>query len=328
MVLRALQATPAEATGMSASTPRLTILLYHGVTAGVCTGVQNYSGKHIRKDHFESQMSFLRDRNLTVSMDEVVDRYERGGFFDSDRVAVTFDDGFRNNATVAAPIMERYCIPATFYVSTGLMGSSGMFWVDQIEDMINRCAKASIDVALPDAKQCFPLSTDREKVRAIDEIKAFCKRSADATKNQVIASLRQETGVAAMATASPNYETMSWEEIRSLDAHPLFTIGGHSVDHRILSRLPEADMRREIDDSLQTLERHLGHEIVHYAYPEGQSDHYNDAVIAHLRRKGIRCCPSAISGVNGPRESLFHLRRIMVGFNGQAFPFPAWREAG
>ena len=309
---------------MKALKPRLTILLYHGVTAHRSVGVENYSGKHIGKSEFESQMSFLRERNLAVSLTEVLNRYEQGKFFDRDQVAVTFDDGFRNNATVAAPILERHGIPAIFYVSTGMIGSSRMFWVDQIEDLINRSEKSEICVLLGDKRKLFSLSTNHKKVFAIEEIKSFCKRASDSDKNQVIAALALETGVSPSIASSPNSATMSWNDVRALDRSPLFLIGGHSIYHRILSRLPEDEMHREIDGSLQTLERELAHPVIHYAYPEGQAEHYNESVIAHLKNKGIRCCPSAIFGRNGADESLFHLRRIMVGFNGREFPFPEW----
>ena len=58
----------------------------------------------------------------------------------------------------------------------------------------------------------------------------------------------------------------------------------------------------------------------HYSYPEGQSDHYNDDVINILRDNGVKCCPSAVHGINSEEDDLFHLKRIMVGFGEIEFP--------
>ena len=52
-------------------------------------------------------------------------------------IAITFDDGFKNNYDVAAPILDEHQIPQHLYL-TGYINSTKMFWVDQIEDCINR----------------------------------------------------------------------------------------------------------------------------------------------------------------------------------------------
>ena len=56
----------------------------------------------------------------------------------------------------------------------------------------------------------------------------------------------------------------------------------------------------------------IDRKVDHYAYPDGQAQHYNDEVIEKLKRVGIRCSPTAITGVNTLADDLFHLKRIMV----------------
>ena len=106
-----------------------------------------------------------------------------------------------------------------------------------------------------------------------------------------------------------------------MGSNSLFTIGGHSLYHDILSLLPFEKMKKNIDLSIQLLEYNLNQPIAHYSYPEGQPNHYNADVIHILKKKKIKCCPSAISGINKISEDLFHMKRIMVGFNGAEFPY-------
>ena len=80
------------------------------------------------------------------------------------------------------------------------------------------------------------------------------------------------------------------------------------------------DLFNRILGAIEILENRLGIKIVHYPYPEGQEDHYDEYVISALKSAGIKCCPSAINGLNSADIDLFNLRRIMVGFNEEPFP--------
>jgi hypothetical protein len=87
--------------------------------------------------------------------------------------------------------------------------------------------------------------------------------------------------------------------------------------HDILASMPIEKSRIDIDESISLLKYHLEHEINHYSYPEGQANHYNDKIIAHLKSNGIICCPSAIDGENILMDDPFHYKRKMIGINNQ-----------
>ena len=294
------------------SNSSLTILLYHGVTDCRSEGIENFSGKHLPSDVFRVQMEMLRDQCTVLSMDEVVYLYHRGKGYPESAVAVTFDDGFENNYTVAAPILRDFSIPATFYISTGFIDTARMFWVDEVEDSINRAAKRFL--------RGHSLSTPADKIRYVNQIKQTCKRLQDSEARQIISNLCRESRIEPQVSASHNYRKITWDQVCRLDAEELFTIGAHTVNHRILSLLPEHEMIEEIDGSLSVLREKLGHEMVHFSYPEGQEHHYNQRVIEVLKDRGVVCSPSAVDGINDVKTDLFHLRRIMPGFNGRVFP--------
>lgn len=298
----------------------LTILLYHGVTDKEPKGIENYSGKHIKKEDFYKQMSYIKKNCVILSINEVVEHYLNRKAFSGNSVAVTFDDGFKNNYTNAVPILEELGIPAVFYISTGFIGNDKMFWVDVLEDSINRCEKRKIKVNLSGPPVIFQLGTPELKIRAIEEIKRYCKQVNNTKKNRVLLELQEETRVASHSSFD-NYLKMDWNAVKKLDSNPLFTIGGHTENHSILAALPLAEMKLEIEHSLTALEENLNHKIMDYSYPEGQRCHYNNDVIGVLKEKGIRCCPSAVHGINTLEDDLFHLKRIMVGFLGTEFPY-------
>ena len=108
----------------------LVILLYHGVSDVSDKGICNMNKKHIDVKVFYSQMKYLRSNCNLISMDEVIYYKNLNQKFPSNSVVITFDDGFKNNHNIAAPILDKFNIPATFYVCSGMIDSNKLFWTD------------------------------------------------------------------------------------------------------------------------------------------------------------------------------------------------------
>ncbi len=284
-----------------------TILLYHGVTASQSQGIENYSGKHMAVDEFRRQMHILAVKFQPMSLRELATRTEQGEALPN-AVAVTFDDSYKNLLENAAPILEEYRIPATFFIATGYVSSNRRYWTDRLEHIYNVTGGSVEDVK---------------------RIKARLKGEADqyglpGYGDRLVLSLAQAFGCSLdNGNDVPNYRNMSWDDVRMLDANPLFDVGGHTVNHSIMSYLHPAYLRSEIEHSLDQLEQALGHRPDLYAYPEGQPEHFNQRVIDALRDVGVVVCPSAISGPNPPGTDPFHLRRYMPGIDRQPFPLEA-----
>ncbi len=96
------------------------ILLYHGVHGnGLDLGLRNSSGKHVSHARFAAEMQRLKSLRPVVAMADIGAAHCGEGVLPAGAVAVTFDDGFRNNMTHAWPVLEEYRIPATIYLATG-----------------------------------------------------------------------------------------------------------------------------------------------------------------------------------------------------------------
>ena len=144
----------------------LTILLYHGVTDTPSRGIENFSRKHISDTDFREQMRYISKHCSVLSMDEVADIAQSGKHLPPKATAVTFDDGFRNNYTVAAPILEECRVPATFYITSGIINTDIMFWVDELEDCMNLSTHPSIEITLDKKDLIRPFDRPKENRRA------------------------------------------------------------------------------------------------------------------------------------------------------------------
>ena len=110
----------------------------------------------------------------------------------------------------------------------------------------------------------------------------------------------------------PLDKKMNWDQVKSLNNNKNFMIAGHSHRHLSLTSFNSDELNNEIDLSISLLSEKAGIVSSHYAYTEGQNIDYSKSVIDCLKSKGIKCCPTAIHGINNSKKDLFHLNRIAV----------------
>src|SRR4051812_24418595 len=109
------------------------IFLFHGVVKKHVHPIRNYTYKHIDASRFTEILKDLSAHGKAVSMPEIVAAHRSGRSLPAGAFSITFDDGFENNYSVAAPILEDMKIPAMFYVTTGFVEVNACSWIDMIE---------------------------------------------------------------------------------------------------------------------------------------------------------------------------------------------------
>lgn len=302
---------------------RYPILAYHGVASFPGEGIENFSGKHVNADEFERHISFMREKMNPIRLREMADVLSAGRPLPQGSVAVTFDDSYKNIRDTALPILKKYGIPATFFISTGFIGTNKRFWTDRVEHIINLTKINSFNLAFNGQDSYFDLSSREFRIRAVIEIKGLLKKVSSIKRDLAVERLREKLGVHDNGDTISNYENLSWEDVSTLNDPPLYEIGGHTENHEILSYLDEERLNSEIFICLKDLKEHLGCPADLFSYPEGQADHFNDHVISILKKYGIKICPTAIYGFNSLNTDPFYLKRIMAGFMDTPFPFGA-----
>lgn len=288
----------------------LAIFLFHGVVSRPASPVRNYTRKHLPLDEFAGIIADLTAHGTPLSMPDVVAHTAQGTPWPRRAFAVTFDDGFRNNYALAAPVLADRKVPATFYVTTGFIESNGASWIDLIEFAVERTAAVRLDIAAIGIRGRWV--TPAEKRALLDDVRRAVKTDRTIDPYAVVAEIWQQTGVSELEVDPELDQKMTWDEVRALAADPLFTVGGHSHTHRIMEFLPQPELEDEVATSMRLLAANVPGRIDHYSYPEGLAHCYSDRVIELLRRHGIRCAPSAEHGVNAPAADLFRLKRVMV----------------
>lgn len=301
------------------------ILLYHGVTTAKQKGIENFSQKHISLKDFKRQMNYLASNYDVRSLRDLL-KLKHEKRIPKDAIAVTFDDGFKNNYLNAYPILSKYNIPATFYLSTRFIGSDEVFWVDKIEYLINKTTRDKLYIQMLGAEYQLEsaqgeMESTKNKISAILDIKSKLK-CTPALINATIIELEEKCETD-KRYIHEDYKTMDWDDVRDMDRTGIFEFGSHTVDHEIMSHLHREQKKYQIYSSKHILEKELGKKIDLFSYPEGQDEHFDRETIEILKSAGFISSPSAIFGTNYVDTDNFRLKRNMVGYTA---PFDACIE--
>ena len=289
----------------------LAIYLFHGVVEKSEYSVRNYTKKHLEKNIFAAVIRELCEHGQCLSIEDVVECRLNGQKYPPNAFVISFDDGFENNYSIAAPILAEEGVPAVFYVTTKFIEHNGMSWIDRIEYCLEKAASGRLSFKWDVETRLFQNSED--KIKLLEEIRLNVKKDSTidvvAFANDIFDQCDMEP---VSQSNDPLDQKMSWEQVRALNESPGFTVGGHTHTHATMSFLSPENLNEEISISLRLLREKAGVMPRHFSYPEGLEHCYSPQVIATLKRHGIVCCPTAIEGVNSPEEDLFHLKRIMV----------------
>ena len=200
-----------------------------------------------------------------VSMDETVERLSsgrRGGRY----VTITADDAYRDNLVEALPVLEAHDAPMTIYVAPGLTEGNVFLWWELLEEVVSR--RPTVYLKTPEGRMVFECASKAEKFRANAEIHDYLtEKIAEEDQLDVVRELAWSSGLDPRELGKK--ALLDWDELRGMVAHPLITIGAHTVHHYNLRRLSEEKARREITDAAGILEMELGQRPRHMAYPYG-----------------------------------------------------------
>jgi peptidoglycan/xylan/chitin deacetylase (PgdA/CDA1 family) len=285
------------------------IFLFHGVVEESNYRVRNYTGKNILAREFTSIIDDLCLLGTPISMDDVADVVGGRQAMRPRSFAITFDDGFENNLSVAHPILQNRGVPATIYVTTSFVDQNGMSWIDRIEWVFETASRGRL--TLPWGPM-FHLEGSESKIVALKEIRSHVKSNSQIDVDAFVSDVFRQLHVEEIRSSDdPLDRKLTWDEVkicRNLD----ITIGGHSHTHATLSFLSADRLEWEIAMSSRLLEERAGIRTRHYSYPEGLAHCFSKDVIEALKTHGYECCPTAIMGANPVGTDPFLLNRILV----------------
>jgi peptidoglycan/xylan/chitin deacetylase (PgdA/CDA1 family) len=255
---------------------------------------------------FREQVNWLRDHFRLVTLSQLIAKLESGSSWSQLTVLLTFDDGYRDNFDVAAPILRECGVPATFFICTSLLESPGLPWWDQVAYIMNMADARRLTLARSRADGAPPVIIDLEHMSrsaAIMTVIGLVLEEAIPEKEWFLDQLAEQAGVAVEHHRLGRELFMSWDQLRQLaDSGAELSIGSHTHGHPNLGKLDDASQRDELARSKQLLESHINREVDALAYPFGGVGSYTARTKALAAEAGYRIAFSGRGHINRPGE--------------------------
>jgi peptidoglycan/xylan/chitin deacetylase (PgdA/CDA1 family) len=283
--------------------PHALILMYHRVEA-----LEN--DPHllaVTPENFASHLEVIQQYASPISLAELTQAIRKGRV-PHRAVAITFDDGYTDNLYKAKPLLERFCIPATVFVTASQMGGRQEFWWDELDRLLLQPGRLPPKLRLgfngnirewnlSDAVKYTQADYKCDKTWHIEQDGAPTARQRifrelfdwlfnlpERAKHTLLDDLREWAGVE--ATARPTHKTMNSEELILLTETNLVNVGAHTMTHPVLATLSVGEQRSEIQQSRKHLESILKTPVTSFAFPHGSN---NAETISILGESGFVC---------------------------------------
>lgn len=284
----------------AAQTGFTAVVCYHSITEN-----QNRRNAYaveagLPLDVFVKQMAFLKRHFQPVLPSSAAENIP-GEL----RCVVTFDDGYLDNFTLAAPVLEHFGIKAGFYVCSDYVGSERWFWWETLGDLLRRSEHTALNLAavFPDAvgnnelNAGYSLENHSGREQAYSALAAWMSPKAETEIQPVLSKLAAELGVEP-SSAPRKVPLMNWLQIRELRQRG-FEIGAHTANHVNLGQATPEVLQREVIDSHHILESSSDGPVTSFAYPYGRQEHLSAAALATIKQLGYRTAFTTIRGIAG-----------------------------
>lgn len=290
----------------------LVVLMYHRILPpNDPRYVDEQPGMIVHPDTFDMHLRVAKRHFELVDLHAWLTAAENGEALPKRALAITFDDGWRDNLEYALPVLDRHDAPATIYLVSDMVGDDGNYWPEQLAAAIRLAQDTSGSVWQSDAFRWLidihPQADQAADIEAIDRAIVAAKNHFDD------ATLRERSRVMLEALGDPLRDQvrslLNWEEVGKMQAGGLITFGSHTVDHTRLTReLADTEMHRQVVSSQRALEQHLNVPVPLFCYPNG--DHADKAV--DLVSQHYASAVTTIAGWNRLDDDRFRFKRIGV----------------
>jgi len=256
--------------------------MYHGISSGNCFKI---NGRHLPAKEFEKHLQYYQKQFSILPLSELFRLKRENIIHKRPTIALTFDDGYSNNLEVALPLLEKYKMPATFFINTFPLDSPGA---------IHGCDLLEIGCAFTNTKEVElggitfrNAGKYRWNSETGQDIYDFFRQHKPEEKTRLINEWKERYAINKhLATLNKEcFTLMNGKQIKQVAQSPLIEIGSHIHSHHLLTLLTDTELTYELQHSKSVLENLTGREIESIAFPDG---YYNDRVIEYCHKTGYK----------------------------------------
>lgn len=257
---------------------RKIIVLYHGIDL---EGRTDFNLRFCKLSHFISHLEYYKRNFEVVSLPDI---FSHEAPTERDLLAITFDDGYKNNFKYALPALEAHRLHATFFVTAVAQRGQDMLWADAVDVGSRYC-----DQPLEISGVVFRKAQDGKFFSAETgcRLNAFVKSLPFDEKLSAVREILRHARIDVKRDPSLEdyWALMGEQEIRATASSNYVAIGSHSQGHNNLGGLPLAAAVEEMAESKRYLEKLTASPVDSLAFPDGS---YSREVVNAAAEVGYR----------------------------------------
>jgi peptidoglycan/xylan/chitin deacetylase (PgdA/CDA1 family) len=281
------------------------VLMYHSVKEAPAEHANTLGGIVHATSIFKQQMELLSSRCTPVTMDDVLQFVQGEKELPKQCFAVTFDDGYADNAEIAAPILEKLGIPGAFYLTVGYIETGKLPWVARIRHAFATSEQKSWTA--PNGVS-YSLADSNARHLAFGEACRHLGGLAGIEQEREVHEVEVQLRV--LAPSQPDL-MLTWERARAL-ARRGHIVGSHTVSHPNLAHVKDdVILRNELAESKRQLDAQLGISVRHFSYPVPVlTPHWNPHTLDATREIGYATAVTTMPGLVYRDDNALSLRRV------------------
>jgi peptidoglycan/xylan/chitin deacetylase (PgdA/CDA1 family) len=255
---------------------------------------------------FTRQMELVATRFTPVTIDDVWLFLVEGKPLPPRAVAVTFDDGYADNAELVAPILSRFGVRAAFYLTAGLIGTENPPWFCRLRNAFATARKKEWHP--PIEGLAWSLTTTKDRNAALLVAFDFCASLAGDTLEQTVQSIEHDLDVEPWNGGRGLM--MDWSQARALQKSG-HIVGCHTLTHPNVAQVSDDVARKELTVSKRKLEEELGAPVLHFSYPHpALTPQWNRGTVAITKEAGYQTAVTTTPGLVRKGDDPLKLTRV------------------
>jgi len=285
----------------------IVVLMYHGV---IRDDAPFDSWTQVRESQFMAQMEYLKKNYEVVRLADIEKNTSNQRRAKKPRAIITFDDGYRNNYSVAFPILKHIGFPAIIFPATKYIGSKELFWFDKVISAIQVSDCKGIDLRYMNLRNyLFPLGNRSHRWDAIQILLSDLKAIDTFSRQKAVNSILKTCPFDADKMVE-HLGVLSDKEMLEMSQSGLVEFGSHTHGHEILTQIPQEEAQQTIVLSLEFITGQTGKVAKALSYPNGN---YNSNIKEILKKNNIRYAFTTMNGVWHACSDQLEIPRIAIG---------------
>jgi len=252
---------------------------------------------------FDRHMRYVARHYHVVSLSGLLDHLEQGA--PGTVVAITFDDGYEDNYHNGLPILKRYGLPATIFLTTGSLDSREPLWFEQLAEALKKTRREFVDVEI-DIPRRFWTRTESERLESNFGIYALLRELPERDRQEWLARILRHLDAPELGERKG--KMLTWDQVRLMQSGGI-DFGGHTVTHPFLSRMDPGQVAWEAAECKRRIEEELQQPVDFFAYPSGREPDFGMWNKSVIRQAGYRAAMTTIWGMNYASTDPMELRR-------------------